>query len=174
MLTRYRVECVDRNTGKMTYRVFEAANAEAATVLANSMGYMTGQVVAEDQALRPKAAVAGTISVGSGFRVAVPKRPVIPDYSLMKTGGHIIQILGAVVVGLAILLGIVGLLTLLLRRNMPHVPSLVATVAPAMLYAALSALCGVAVMGLGQAILALRDMAINSWHIRYATDGKAG
>jgi hypothetical protein len=42
---KYRVECVDRDTGAKTFHVFDAVDANAATDLANRMGFLVGEAV---------------------------------------------------------------------------------------------------------------------------------
>jgi hypothetical protein len=42
---KYRVECVDRDTGAKTFHVFDGVDAKAVTELANRMGFLVGEAV---------------------------------------------------------------------------------------------------------------------------------
>jgi hypothetical protein len=135
--------------------ITEAATVGAAEVEATSQGMLIESTTRLDaEQANPRA-----------------RMPARPEYKMMEWAGGIIVIVGWLTIGLslaggllAVVLGVV--LPFASERNSGE--SWVMTLA-GLMYGLAGAISGIMILGLGQALLALRDMAINSWHVRFNT-----
>jgi hypothetical protein len=174
---RFSVSGVHRETGKRMSLITEAATAQGAEVEATSQGMLIESTTRLDA---DRAAIRAHVPQGQA-----------PRYIPAQVVGFVMLFLGCLIIIISVRCGILAAqeasreyegarAALLSAESFPDQPGFAAEwrlkvavaherILDSLDAPALVAVAGVAMVGLGLALLALRDMAINSWHVRFNT-----